>query len=174
MSRANYNLWTGERKRIVANLLREGMSAAQIGAYMEISRSSVIGLVHRDPELKEIGFARSAVRAERKEPSAPKADHRKPQLNVVEKPKLEKPAIFPERNTAPMPAQSAPVARPDRLQAPGLPLLPLSWSQCRYVVNAADKGVQHLFCGHMVKAGSSFCNHHHSLVYVSPIRKGAA
>ncbi|WP_171379948.1 GcrA family cell cycle regulator [Brucella pseudogrignonensis] len=172
MSRASYNLWTGERKRIVANLLREGKSAGQIATYMEISRSSVIGLVHRDADLKEIGFARSVAHAERKKSSTPKAERTKQKLSVVAKAAPAKPEILRPRNIAPLS-----VAKPEaelRSSSVGLPLSALNWDQCRYAVNNAAKGENHLFCGGKVKAGSSFCDHHHSCVYVRPTKAGAA
>ncbi|WP_024896788.1 GcrA family cell cycle regulator [Brucella rhizosphaerae] len=172
MSRANYNLWTGERKQVVANLLREGKSAGQIATYMEISRSSVIGLVHRDADLKEIGFARSVIRPERKEPSAPKADRPKPQLKMVQKPEVEKPATVTEQKIASVAVASVEAQLRD--YSVGLPLSALNWQQCRYAVNNAQIGEPHLFCGGKIKFGSSFCAHHHSRVFVRPSRKGAA
>jgi hypothetical protein len=55
--------WNVAERRIVANLLRQGATSGQIAAIMGehkgfagISRNSIIGLVHRDPMLREIGF----------------------------------------------------------------------------------------------------------------------
>lgn len=177
MSRANYNLWTDERKRIVANLLREGKSAGQIATYMEISRSSVIGLVHRDAALNEIGFARSKGPSEkskaalssarRTEPkSAPKRTAR--QLSVVAALKAEDTA---NETIAAKPALVADPVHPTTLD---LPLAELSRNQCRFATNNAVKGEPHLFCGLDTKSGSSFCDHHHSRVFVRPTRIGAA
>ena len=176
MSRANYNLWTGERKRIVANLLREGKSAGQIASYMEISRSSVIGLVHRDAALSEIGFARSKGPSEkskaalssarRTEPkSAPKRTAR--QLSVVAAVKAE------DMGSETVAAKPASVADPIHPVTFDLPLTELSRNQCRFATNKAAKGEVHLFCGLDTKSGSSFCRHHHLVVFVpAPRLKG--
>ncbi|TIM14479.1 MAG: hypothetical protein E5Y67_12430 [Mesorhizobium sp.] len=51
--------WTVETKAIVAERLRAGDTAAQIGARLDVSRSAITGLLNRDKELAAIGFARS-------------------------------------------------------------------------------------------------------------------
>ena len=173
MSRASYNLWTGERKRIVANLLREGKSAGQIATYMEISRSSVIGLVHRDAGLSEIGFARSKGPSEKSKAALssarraePKSASKRParQLSVVATVKAE------EKGSETV------AAKPDLVRPVTLdqPLAELSLNQCRFATNKAARGEAHLFCGLDTKPGSSFCDHHHSRVFVRPLRGGAA
>lgn len=55
--------WNVAERNIVANLLRQGATSNQIAAIMGehknfkgITRNSIIGLVHRDPMLREIGF----------------------------------------------------------------------------------------------------------------------
>ncbi|MDG9793775.1 GcrA family cell cycle regulator, partial [Brucella anthropi] len=50
--------WTEERKSAVANLLREGLSAGQISTRLGVSRNAVIGVIHRDKTLSEIGLVR--------------------------------------------------------------------------------------------------------------------
>ena len=172
MSRASYNLWTGERKRIVANLLLEGKSAGQIATYMEISRSSVIGLVHRDAALSEIGFARSKGPSEKSRAALssarrtePKSASKRParQLSVAAAVKAE------DTVNETLAAKPDPV-RPATLD---LPLAELSLNQCRFATNKAARGEAHLFCGLDTKPGSSFCHHHHSLVFVRPLRGNA-
>jgi hypothetical protein len=55
--------WNVAERNIVASLLRQGATSTQIAAIMGehkglkgITRNSIIGLVHRDPVLREIGF----------------------------------------------------------------------------------------------------------------------
>ena len=51
--------WTTEAKAIVADRLRAGDTAAQIGARLDVSRSAITGLLNRDKDLAAIGFARA-------------------------------------------------------------------------------------------------------------------
>ena len=51
--------WTAEAKEIVAERLRAGDTAAQIGARLDVSRSAITGLLARDKDLAAIGFARA-------------------------------------------------------------------------------------------------------------------
>lgn len=177
MSRANYNLWTGERKRIVANLLREGKSAGQIATYMEISRSSVIGLVHRDAALSEIGFARSKGPSEKSKAALSSARRTEPK-SASKRPtrQLSKVANVKAEDTAneTIAAKPARVADPVRQTTLDLPLAELSRNQCRFATNNAAKGEPHLFCGLETKPGSSFCSQHHSRVFVRPSKAGRA
>lgn len=177
MSRANYNLWTGERKRIVANLLREGKSAGQIATYMEISRSSVIGLVHRDAALSEIGFARSKGPSEKSKAALSSARRVEPKSSIKRPArKLSVVAAVKAEDTAneTIVAKPSPVADPVRPVTLDLPLVELNHNQCRFATNNAVKGEPHLFCGLDTKSGSSFCDHHHSQVFIGPSRMGAA
>lgn len=50
--------WTDEAKEIVAERLRAGDTAAQIGACLDVSRSAITGLLARDKDLAAIGFVR--------------------------------------------------------------------------------------------------------------------
>ena len=173
MSRTNYNLWTGERKRIVANLLREGKSAGQIATYMEITRSSVIGLVHRDAALSEIGFARSKGPSEKSKAALSSARRAEPmsatkrqarQFSVVANVKAK------GTDNETVAAKLAPVADLVHPVTLDLSLPELNRNQCRFATNNAAKGEAHLFCGLETKPGSSFCNHHHSRVFVRPTK----
>ncbi len=44
-------------------------------------------------------------------------------------------------------------------------------SECHYPVGFRDV---HLFCGHPVQEGSSFCTHHHAIVWVKPLKTWGA
>lgn len=51
--------WTGQAKSDVADLLKAGKSAAEIGLHFGVSRSAITGLVCRDQDLGKIGFTRA-------------------------------------------------------------------------------------------------------------------
>lgn len=49
--------WNSVERNEIASLLRRGLTAGQIALrYEGRTRSSIIGFVHRDPDLKAIGF----------------------------------------------------------------------------------------------------------------------
>lgn len=48
--------WTDDDIAKVATLLKQGLSASQIGYAMEVSRNCVISIVHRNASLRGIGF----------------------------------------------------------------------------------------------------------------------
>ncbi|MCM0751002.1 hypothetical protein DEA98_14660 [Brucella pseudogrignonensis] len=178
MSNHPNRLWTDERKLSVATLLREGLSAGQIGNRLGVSRNAVIGVIHRDTMLSEIGLGGGVggSRQPKKETSSYKAGRMKTAARRS-----------PARQTQPAPITVMPIVDPEpvfvceelpaistAVEPLGLPLADISLRQCRFAVNTAAKGEQHLFCGHPVKTGSSFCDHHHRRVFVRASKAGAA
>ena len=55
--------WSDKARERVGQLLREGLTAREIGIEMRVSRNAIIGIVGRDKTLSAIGFARSKGRA---------------------------------------------------------------------------------------------------------------
>lgn len=56
---------------------------------------------------------------------------------------------------------------PRKAQVEGTPLALLTSHQCRYALNDVPRGGNYLFCGEPVRdAKSSWCAHHHAMVYV--------
>ncbi|KAB2772148.1 GcrA family cell cycle regulator [Brucella anthropi] len=169
--------WTEERKSAVANLLREGLSAGQISTRLGVSRNAVIGVIHRDKALSEIGLVRGADRV--RKPKAESSPYKSGRMKTA--------ARSPARQSQPAPVVVVPIVEPEpvfvcdygfelepTIDPLGLPLADLNLRQCRFAVNNAAKGEQHLFCGHPVKIGSSFCEHHHRRVFVRPTKAGVA
>lgn len=135
--------WTPEEKQRVAEMLREGLSASQIGHRFGKTRNSVIGVVGRDNELREIGFARSRSGA-----SKPNREISTPTV------------VFP-RTVKPIPA---PHLRPMEQHMAGAPMKMLKAHQCKFAVNEAEVGDVHLFCGADTDGGS-WCGFHRGLAY---------
>lgn len=177
MSNHSQKTWTDDRKQAVAELLREGLSAGQMSKRLGISRNAIISVIHRDKMLSEIGL-RAGVGGARK-PKAESSPYKTGRMKTA--------ARSPARRSQPAPVVVVPVIEPEpvficedvaEIETPidplGLPLADLNLRQCRFAVNNAAKGEQHLFCGHPVKIGSSFCDHHHRRVFVRPTKAGAA
>lgn len=176
MSNHSQKTWTDDRKQAVAELLREGLSAGQMSKRLGISRNAIISVIHRDKVLSEIGL-RSGTGGARK-PKVASSPYKSGRMKTA--------ARSPARQSQPARVVVAPVIEPEpvficedvaEIETPidplGLPLADLNLRQCRFAVNNAAKGEQHLFCGHPVRSGSSFCEHHHGRVFVRPTKAGA-
>ncbi|WP_418459795.1 GcrA family cell cycle regulator [Brucella intermedia] len=173
-------VWTEERRNAVAAFLQEGLSASEIGSRLSVSRNAVIGVIHRDSRLSEIGLAGTVGGA--RTPKAASSPYKSGRVKTAAR-------RSPARTVSIQPAETAaPAVEPEpafvceelpdfdndaAVEALNLPLTDLSRHQCRFAVNNAAKGEQHLFCGHPVKIGSSFCEHHHRRVFVRPLKAGA-
>lgn len=177
MSNHSQKTWTDDRKQVVAELLREGLSAGQMSKRLGISRNAIISVIHRDKMLSEIGL-RAGLGGARK-PKAGSSPYKSGRMKTA--------ARSPARQSQPAPVVIVPIVEPQpifvcddvvepepTIEPLGLPLADLSLRQCRFAVNNAAKGEQHLFCGHPVKIGSSFCEHHHRRVFVRPTKAGVA
>jgi GcrA cell cycle regulator len=146
--------WTPEQDARLSDLLREGMSASQIGAELGVSRNAIIGRVGRNKELAQIGFARKSgwpgqrvselkKRKSRAKPASELRVHKpaQPRRRI----KVVSPSILFE------PVPSKPLPEPafvpgERLTV-GRPIHMLGVNECRWAVNDAEKGELHLFCG---------------------------
>lgn len=177
MSNHSQKTWTDDRKQVVAELLREGLSAGQMSKRLGISRNAIISVIHRDKTLSEIGL-RAGVGGARK-PKAESSPYKSGRMKTA--------ARSPARQSQPAPVVIVPIVEPEpvfvcddvvelepTIDPLGLPLADLNLRQCRFAVNNAAKGEQHLFCGHPVKIGSSFCEHHHRRVFVRLTKAGVA
>jgi hypothetical protein len=142
-------IWHPEQLRIIANLLREGLSASGIAFVMRehegfesVTRNAIIGVVHRHPELMEIGF--------RQRPFA------------SPRPKRQKPLSAAKGEPAPIV-----VGRSlDRSSIGARSLTDLASWHCRFPLwphDAQPGGGERLFCAEIQAAGSSYCSVHHHL-----------
>lgn len=149
--------WTPERIDTLTALWAEGYSASQIAAKMGgLTRNAVIGKAHRMKlgGRKPPSPLKGQAKARKAEKSAPA-------------PKRIKPAL-PE---SPLKARLK-AAREANAAARRVPVTELESRQCRYAVNEAAVGEEHLFCGAATKPGSSYCSAHHGVVYApAPPRK---
>lgn len=146
----------------IAKLLLDGMSASRIAAEMHKTKGGIIGIVNRNDRLKAIGFARGNGRGKNTKPQ-----NRNRSLKTR-----------PGRGIClPRPGRSRVRQPPTELRVPemvveshGLPLSDdgINNHTCKFAVNNAAPGEQHLFCGNPVKPDTSWCPEHHVLVYRQP------
>src|SRR5690606_34681468 len=105
----------------VAGMLQKGLSASQIAAHFDgVSRNAVIGVVHRDKRLREIGFKRS---------SGPQHTERS---RKPRKPRSSRPRMV---HPAPLLMPTEPVVDLGAPQTAGIPLVMLESHRCKWCVN---------------------------------------
>jgi hypothetical protein len=139
-----------ERNEKIAKLWEKGHTAGEIARIMKISRSAVMGLIHR--------FRANGENISR----------RKEQRFVVE--------LFTE--VKPVVKQSDKPDRPPKIKAMPLPEEPpappmtggnctfmgLTYRSCRYIIGPV-RGLDTIYCGEP-KVGRSFCKEHQSACYI--------
>lgn len=166
--------WTQEQRDRVAALLADGLSASEIGKNMGATRCAVIGLVGRDPQLREIGFARKPCSR-----STPKTGRRisGDQIDRIRRMVAGDLSIAPKRTRGGVrggkvslnrikvvdtPAVvPAPIQSFGSPQTVGIPLVMLSPRRCKWCINDPEPGANgHLFCGETTKIGKPYCSWH--------------
>lgn len=152
--------WTPERKQMVKEMLREGLTGDQMAARIGdgITHNAVIGFVHRNPDLKAIGFKRSPgpQNIGKKRDLAIAAKRRKNvrggtvSLNKIKA--IQAPAIVELFDAVP--------DIPGRFGAPhvaGIDLMMLTDCRCKWPLN---DGGPFLFCGEAKQPGRPYCAYH--------------
>lgn len=143
-------LWSMQDQATAQRMAAEGATAAVIAATLGRTRNSVIGWLNRaglgllgKPKKDRPSRAKPAVER-RAKPKAPP----RPRYSVA----------FPYMTGAnPMP----PMRLPKREPLPPLgDLMTATATQCRWIDEAPA------ICGRDIKLGSSYCPHHHAIVYV--------
>ena len=151
--------WTDERERELARLWAEGHSASRIAKMMGgITRNAVIGKVHR-LGLKGRAAPANPARLKLVKPKAekkPKAQRGKKNTGKAAFAPVYR-ASKPEDIAPPQKHHAARMAEPERA---GVPIMALGACQCRWPVNDARRGEDHLFCGDKTEPGRTYCAAH--------------
>lgn len=146
----------------IAGWLREGLSASKIQQefsrrFRSVSRNAIIGIVHRNKVLAAIGLGGNGPRTEKKR--AATVRHQKTAKRQALHPgnirsKREGRAFDPGplavASTADLPLAASPASKI---------LADLSWNECRWPVNDAAIGEEHLFCAAQTSVWP-YCRHH--------------
>lgn len=155
----------------------------------KISRNAIIGKVHRHPILREIGFANKPAPKSKKAatktsgPKPSRADDSRLYKRLAKRGRSVGPTTMPQRvlmtasfdfEEAPMEATDfgvltlVPRPRAEDLGDPkaydaesrGIPLIELARHDCRWPVNDAERGAEHLFCGRPSAPERPYCRTH--------------
>lgn len=145
------NYWHTNNIGKIADMLREGWTARQIGAHFGVSRNAVIGVVHRNPVLREIGFKRS------------------PGPQNIEKVRAISVAATRGKSVRGgkvsmnrLKAVAPPIEAPEPVDAPeprNLTLMELTERTCRWPVGEAT-GEHQRFCGCEADLDRPYCDFH--------------
>lgn len=159
-------LWAEDEIIRVGELLAKGYSAGQIAPHLGVTRNAIVGIVGRNEKLKAIGFSRPPGGSWRRGATA-----RPAQALPASPPKPRVPKhMLPGQGRPKNAPTAAQPARKDVLTSVGLPMLSLGAFQCRFEVNEAEPGDEHLFCGR--EATGPWCDHHRHIVFKPAERAG--
>ena len=162
--------WSEERVEELKKLWADGVSAGVIGQRWGITRSAVIGKVHR------LGLpGRITTRSQRNSkklhlPIRPSWFVTFSGLRHGDPVKQLRRLSADMREVKPIQLPVVPKAFEEREASRGVALLELDLNGCRFPVNKAAKDEQHLFCNAPQMPGSSYCEACHSKCYVKPHR----
>lgn len=150
--------WTPERQNVLATMVRAGKSSSEIAKVLGVSRSAIVGCVHRSPGLRLLG---------------------RPVVTTVARGTAKGIPTLKPKKVAPVhpgnlqgkkngrnedPTFQAPIttteARAFDAASRALPIGKLRlFGDCKFPVNEAAPGEPHLFCGLPTSRGS-WCDHH--------------
>ena len=167
--------WTEGRIAKLTELWGSGSSASQIATALNcgFTRNAVIGKVTRlkltrDPNAKPKPRAPKPKAQPKPNPMGSLEGHRHNVIKGVQGAQKSGKAVPLE---SPLKARLK-AAQDANASARRVPIMDLEPRQCRYAVNDAGQGEEHLFCGAPAKPGSSYCAAHHGVVYSpAPPRK---
>lgn len=143
-------IWTDEKVKMLEALLKEKLSASQIGERLGVSRNAVIGKAHRlNMKLRPRPEASAARRVVRHKPSAPVGLWR------------DLAFVAPIRNKDAIPVE--PFLRPDGQMHD---TLSIGQKHCKWIVEGNGKNAR--YCGHEAVPKRSWCEYHMAKLLVAP------
>lgn len=149
-----------QRVEAIRPLWMRGDSAGMIAREFGVTRSVIIGLVHRNLKGIRPGQPSSSLRR-RRSPSPPLA----PSLNSMK----PRPVGRPRKDSPPPLPRPAPIVVADLPQTGTVDFLDRRSGQCAYPMWPATESIG-LCCGRPASEGSSYCPEHHRLCRVKPER----
>lgn len=160
------------------DLWAQGLTGAEIARRLGVTRSAVLGKIHRMREAGHINVRISdqrirAIRIETKRLEAERiANLPQPVENAIYQ--VEDQAIpLAMVNVEPVGEIAMPVAYEELTELESMRSIPfekLTPKSCRFIINTGSPA-DFLFCGR-AKTGRSYCDEHMKLCYFPPVKKG--
>lgn len=136
--------WTDQIVGRLEELLRDGLTGSQIATELGTTRNAVIGKVYRTPYLNQIGLGGGI--GGRPSKLAQAADRRHKARRAKQPPRAPRKKPVAVLTFEPVPLN--------------LTLTELGPRNCRWPVNDAAIGEDHLFCGKEAEECQPYCTHH--------------
>jgi hypothetical protein len=158
-------------------LWSQGLTGAEIAKRLGVTRSSILGKIHRMREAGKLDVRISdqrvrAIRAETRRLEAERLANLPPPVeNAIYQ--IEDKAIpLAMVNVEPVGEIAMPIVceeppEPEPVRA--IPFEKLTSKSCRFIINAGNPA-DFLFCGR-TKVGRSYCDEHMKLCYLPPVKK---
>lgn len=147
-----------EYEQEILKLWEEGLTGAQIGEKLSMTRGAVMGKLHRLREQKVIGYKNIAKRTAAVRHKVREKERAKEE--TVE-PVEEKPLIEAVEELLPLIMEEL---KPQYAERKLVKLMDLSPSSCRYIVSGYYPK-DFLFCNEVKKLNSSYCEEHHAICH---------
>jgi GcrA cell cycle regulator len=147
--------WTDERISELTKLWNEGLSTAEIGKLLGISKNAVVGKAHR----LRLAARPSPIRRMAVRPATPRVPRAARSTALP---------VLPQAATMAAPAKPAAVApapQPAPRQRVEVPAMQLSNQRCMWPVGHPGDGDFH-FCGDRALVGKPYCAAHCAVAYV--------
>ena len=160
--------WTEERITELTRLWNDGLSTAEIGKLLGISKNAVVGKAHR----LRLASRPSPIRRMAIRPSAPRVPR---ETRMATMPSLPQTAAMtpPKSPTIAVAPVAAPAPQPMRARIE-TPTLQLSNQRCMWPVGHPGDSDFH-FCGERALVGKPYCVGHCSVAYVkAKLKSGEA
>lgn len=152
------DFWTEDERKVTLSMLREGCKPRAIAHVLHKSKNSVIGKIHRDPDMASFrpGRPKRVERPKKHKTHAPVEVL--PPAPPPPRPKLVLPPVLPK--PAPLPVADI---KPPKMWL--RPLVELGASDCHYPAKDAPRAVGGvLYCGAHVRPGASYCDFHDAVM----------
>lgn len=175
--------WTDQMVEDLRTMWKQGLTTAEIGKKLGVSKNSIVGKVHRlglsgrpSPIKKKDGDEGHAAdnkptlkdKAPRVEKESPKAAS---EPAVKEEPKPAKPSASAEKNPEKKESRKEETKECFRSDleksAKAVSLMELDNHTCRWPLGDPKDDNFH-FCGKKVKIGQTYCEEHSAVAYVKP------
>lgn len=149
--------WTDERISELTRLWNDGLSTAEIGKMLGISKNAVVGKAHR----LRLASRPSPIRRMAIRPSTPRVPR---ETRMAAMPSLPQTAAMNPPKTTSVTTSPVPTPQPVRARVEA-PALQLSNQRCMWPVGHPGDTDFH-FCGERALVGKPYCATHCSVAYV--------
>lgn len=160
--------WTDQMVEDLRAMWKEGLTTAEIGKKLGVSKNSIVGKVHR------LGLSGRPSPIKKKENDEASEAKEVAEVKAPAEPKAEK---APAKKAEPVKTEKISDAKSEKMPAPkadnkkgAVSLMDLDNHTCRWPLGDPKDENFH-FCGKKVKIGQTYCEEHSNVAYVKTTKK---